>query len=143
MANTNYYERKILIPKENEEIFKQKNNLNTIEKIGLEAILIDFIKQHEEIEFGEIYTNIEPYTRYNENSIDILDGYQDTYIFECYAISEIWMTENGIPMLSAIDLTNYLGDEKEFYEENSGDFYTLIDHFDIYCDFESVTFRLD
>ena len=132
------------IPTENESIFEsdRKSNLNLVEKLGLEAILADFIKDYEEETLGEFCAkDIKNYIRYNENGVDILDGITDTYIFDHYAIGEIWMTNNGCILMSAVDLDRYTGDEPERFEDS--DIYERPTMFDIWSDFEPVLFRLD
>ena len=102
MNINNVYSRSYLLPEDCHSNFEpyRKRSLNTIELIGLEAILIAFVQQYEEAMLGEVYTkNLSSFTRYNDDSVDILDGVYDTYIFDNYAIGSIWMTDNGIPML--------------------------------------------
>ena len=117
--------------------------LTTIEKRGLEAVLRDFIAEYEEETQGEAYTNIENYTRYNEKSVDILDGYFDTYLFDNYAICEIYATERGCIILDCVDLDKYTGEDKEDFTQYEGDYYEIIEKFDIFSDFETAKFRLD
>lgn len=128
----NVYERRHLIPQENESCFKQKLNLNTIEHVGLEAIATEFIAQYEIESFGEIdcarRADLRDYMRWNENSIDILDGMYDTYEFDGYLFGEVWMTENGIPMLTAYEIPEGC----ENWEDH-----------DFIYDFVAVYFRLD
>ena len=144
MANTNYYENLFVISKDCEKNFEPfKKELSTIEKIGLEAILVDLVKQYEECELGEVFTNIEPYVRYNVDGVDILDGYNDTYIFNQYAIGDLKLTSNNIPIMIVADLDNYIGDNKEEYEKYKGDYLELIDRFDIWCDFDTRYIRFD
>lgn len=140
----NYYSDKFIIDKDKENIFEndRKTDLSLIEKIGLEAILNDFVKEYEEESFGQAH-DIKDYIRWNEDGVDILDGVTDTYIFDHYAISEVWVTNNGCIMLSAIDLDNFTNedeDEQERFERS--DIYDRPNSFDLYCDFESVLFRL-
>lgn len=144
MANTNYYENLFIISKDCEKNFEPfKKELSTIEKIGLEAVLVDFIKQYEESELGEVYTNIEPYVRYNQNSVDILDGYNDTFIFQNYAIGDLKLTDNDIVIMIVADLDNYIGDDKELFEQYKGDYYELVDRCDVWCDFDTRYIRFD
>ena len=144
MANTNYYENLFVISKDCEKNFEPfKQELTTIEKIGLEAVLVDFVNQYEQCEFGENYTNIEPYVRYNKDSVDILDGYSDTYNFNNYAIGEMKLTSNGIAIMIVADLDNYIGDDKELFEQYKGDYQELIDRFDVWCEFETRYIRFD
>ena len=133
-----------MIPKENEEIFNndRKRDLSTLEKIGLEAILADFVKDYEEETEGDFYSkDIKNYIRYNSDSVDFLDGYTDTYIFNQYAIGEVWTTKNGCIMMTAADLEAYTGDEPERFEES--DIYERPNKFDLWCDFDTVLFRLN
>ena len=126
------YERRFLIPQENESMFKQKLNLNTIEHVGLEAIATEFIVQYEIENFGEVEDgrreDLRKYMRWNENSVDILDGMYDTYEFDGYLFGEVWMTENGIPMLTAYEIPEGC----ENWEDS-----------DFVGDFTAVYFRLD
>jgi len=126
------YERRHLIPQENESCFKPKQNLNTIEHIGLEAIATEFIIQYEIENFGEVSNgrreDLRQYMRWNENSVDILDGYYNTYEFDGYLFGEVWMTENGIPMLTA----HKIPEGCENWEDA-----------DFVGDFTAVYFRLD
>ena len=122
---------------------ERKQNLTTLEKIGLEKVLCDFVKDYEETVYGETYGDLSQYTRYNESSVDILDGVTDTYIFDHYAINEIWVTNYGGVILSTVDLEQYIGDEPERYEEEKDDIFSLPNNFDIWSDFEEVLFKLN
>lgn len=139
----NYYSNLFIIPEENEAIFNndRKHNLTTIEKIGLESVLSDFVKEYEESVFGETYGDIKEYTRYNEDSVDILDGYTDTYIFDHYAIGSVWTTNNGCIVMEAADLDDYEGDDMEAFEDS--DLYDRPNNFDIWSDFKQVLIRLN
>ena len=138
----NYYSNKIMIPEENKAIFEnnRKQELTTLEKIGLEAILDDFVTEYETDTIGEAHS-IKDYIRYNEDSVDILDGCTDTYIFDHYAIGDVWTTENGCILMTAVDLEAYTGDDPERFE--SSDLYELPYNFDLWSDFDTVLFRLD
>ena len=71
----NVFERRHIIPEDCYKHFHRKEKLNNIELIGLEAVLIAFIHQYEEEEYGEVYCkNMIEYTHYNEDSVDIWDG---------------------------------------------------------------------
>ena len=138
------YNSLFIIPEENESIFEndRKTELTTLEKIGLEAILADFVQDYEEETSGEIYSHdIKNYIRYNSDSVDFLDGITDTYIFDNYAIGEVWTTKNGCIVMSAVDLEQYTGDEREKFEES--DIYERPNKFDIWSDFKPVLFRLN
>lgn len=106
LANT--YESRYLLPKEAHINFEphRKTELSPIEKVGLEAILVEFMRQYELEVQGEACSVdfLRGYTRWNEDNIDILDGCYDTFIFDEYAISCIWMTDNGIPVLECYHL---------------------------------------
>ena len=114
------YENKHIIPKENESCFHQKENLNTIELVGLEAIAVEFLIQYEYScgieELDHRIETIRNYMRWNENSIDILDGCYDTYEFDGYLFGDIWMTENGIPILTAYVIPEDLEDDWEDHD---------------------------
>lgn len=141
----NYYSDKFIIDKDKENIFEndRKTDLSLVEKIGLEAILNDFVKEYEE-EQGLGSNGIKDYIRWNEDGVDIFDGVTDTYIFDHYAISEVWVTNNGCIMLSAQDLDEFLSeDEDEIERFEDSDIYERPNKFDLYCDFASVLFRLD
>ena len=100
------YDRKHLIPVEHESNFHRKTELNMIEKIGLEAIAVEFMAQYEKELTGE-EANIpflRGFIRWNADNVDILDGYHDTYEFDGYLFGELWMTENGIPMMTAFEI---------------------------------------
>lgn len=50
MANANYYNNLFVISKDCEKNFEPfKKELSAIEKIGLEAILVDFVNQYEDV----------------------------------------------------------------------------------------------
>lgn len=141
----NYYSDKFIIDKDKENIFEndRKTDLSLVEKIGLEAILNDFVKEYEEESFGQAH-DIKDYIRWNSDGVDIFDGVTDTYIFDHYAISEVWVTNNGCIMLSAQDLDEFLSeDEDEIERFEDSDIYERPNKFDLYCDFASVLFRLD
>lgn len=127
------FSNRYLIPEDCHDNFKRKQNLNSIELLGLEAILVALIHQYEEEAYGEVYSKIiTDFTRYNSDCVDILDGVYDTYIFDNYAVGEIWMTENGIPMLSC-----YLLESEEY-----DDPYDIVQNTDWMSDCKHVLFRL-
>lgn len=135
MNINNIYASRYLIPEEYHEKFEanQKHHLNHIELLGLEAVLVAFIQQFEEEAYGEVYSkNIADFTRYNEDNVDILDGCYDTYIFDNYAVSDIWMTDNGIPMLSCYRL------EHDEYDDP----FEIAQNIDWMTECEYVLFRL-
>lgn len=132
------YERLLVIDRENEDIFTnaRKKELNNVEKAGLEIMLADFIASYEEEVFGEIYsTNIRDIIRWNENSVDFLDGYYDTYVFDNYAIGSMWMLTNGVVVLEIADL-NTIGSEDETPEEK-------VANYDIWYDCDVRLARID
>lgn len=132
------YERLLVIEKGNEDIFTNniKKELNNVEKAGLEIMLADFIASYEEEVFGEIYsTNIRDIIRWNENSVDILDGYYNTYIFDNYAIGSMWMLTNGVVVLEIADLDT-IGSEDETPEEK-------VANYDIWSDCDVRLARID
>jgi hypothetical protein len=142
----NYYTNIFKLDEDRREFFEaeKKRNLSTVEKIGLEAILADFVEEYEQEQFGETYGNIKNYIRYNADSVDILDGYTDTYIFDHYAIGSVWMTENGCIMMDAVDLDEYTGDDEEEQEEfDDADMMERPNKFDIWSDCAPVLFRLN
>lgn len=115
----------------------RKYDLNTVEMIGLETILCMFVEQHQDTEYGEIgFTDLRNYTRWDSKagSIDIIDGCDDTYIFENYAIEEIWMTKNGCIVLSCYQL-----EETEEYDDP----WDIVRNTDWQSDCKNVLFRLD
>ena len=134
--NMNYiYENRHLIPDEHVDHFEKhrKQKLNMVEKIGLEAILCEFVRQYEEEEFGCYCNNFRDYTRWCESSIDILDGFYDTYIFGNYAIAEIWIAYDSCIMLSCYELESDEYDDPEDIVRNT----------DWQFDCKPVLFRLD
>lgn len=127
------YENKFLIPHENESCFSRKHNLSDIERVGLEAIAVEFIAQYEEEMMGEPATaqrrsDIRDVVRWNDDSVDLLDGVYDTYEFDGYLFGSVWSTENGIPMLTAAKIP----DDCEDWEP-----------YDVWSEFECVYFRLN
>lgn len=103
------YKNRYLIPVECEGNFHPKKELNTIEHIGLEAIALEFLDQYEAEELGEGMNAerrelVRSVLRWCEGCVDILDGYFDTYEFNGYLFGSVWMTENGIPMLTAYEI---------------------------------------
>lgn len=125
------YERRHLIPKEFEENFQRKENLNNLEKLALEAILTEFMYQHQLSEFGEAFSDHETLrglVRWNSCCVDLLDGCYDTYEFDGYLIGDLWVTENGIPMLTAYEIPEGCEDWTDF---------------DFACEFDARLFRLD
>lgn len=100
------YENYHIIPADCESNFVPKAELNTIEKVGLEAIAVEFMYQHECSAFGlgSDHERIRSFIRWNESSVDILDGFYDTYEFDGFLIGSFWMTENGIPMMTAFEI---------------------------------------
>lgn len=132
----NIYSNRHLIPEANHDMFEKhrKPELNQIELVGLEAVLAAFIQQYEEEAYGEVYSkNITDYIRYIGDCVDILDGVHDTYIFDNYAIGHVWMTDNGIPMLSCFLL------ESNEYDDP----YEIVCNTDWMIECKHVLFRLD
>lgn len=134
--NTSYiYENRHLLSEEALKNFRpyRKTDLSTVEYLGLEAVLCMFVEQYESEVLGESCTKMADYTRWNKDSIDILDGCYDTYIFDNYAIDEIWMTDNGCILLDCYDLTH----------PDYDDPFEVVDNIDWHCECKPVTFRLD
>lgn len=126
------YENRYLIPVECEGNFRQKKELSTVERIGLEAIALEFLNQYELEAYGEEMSarrrqDMRDLLRWNESSIDILDGCYDTYEFDGYLFGEVWITENSIPMLTAYEIP----EDCEDWQEQ-----------DWLCDFTARIFRL-
>lgn len=117
----------------------KKKDLNLVEHIGLETILIDFIHDYECETFGGSDCNAElaNYIRWNATSVDLLDGVTDTYVFDHYAIGELWMTNNGNVVLTAFDLGTADVDDGD-----DVDFYQLTLDSDIVSSCETVFFLL-
>ena len=84
----------------------RKSVLNEVDEYGLKYILQAFIKNYEENIFGEAYTDISNYTRFSTDNVNILDGYNNTYVFDGYAIDCIWMTDNGCVILECREIGN-------------------------------------
>lgn len=129
MRIENAYFKKYRIPPKYEGSFIRKGNLNTIEKVGLEAIAVEFMVQHaaEEYGFDMQREDARNFIRWLADGVDILDGCYDTYEFGGYLISSFWMTENGIPMLTAYEIPEGV---EEWQDED-------------YMTFPTVYFRLD
>ena len=130
MRIENVYNNRWLIPEECEDSFQPKRILSTIEKIGLAAIATEFIYQHGVEEYGfeeRKHEEIRGFIRWNSDTVDILDGCYDTYEFDGYLISSFWMTDNGIPMLTAYEIPEGVEDWQE----------------EDYTEFPAVYFRLD
>lgn len=144
-----YYTNKFLLDTSKENKYRwfetdRKKELNQIEKIGLEHVLQDFITEYEEDNFGEVYTNIIDYTRWNTNSVDILDGYSDTYIFDTYAIECIYCTNNGIILLECSDLETFNGEDEEEKERFfDTDILDRVSGFDRFENCDTAIFRLN
>lgn len=111
----------------------RKQKLSMVEKIGLEAVLCEFAKQYEEETYGGPTLELRDYTRWLESSIDILDGIYDTYTFDDYAISEIWIAYDDCIMLSCYELKH------PDYE----DVYDILNYTDWQSECKPVLFRLD
>lgn len=113
---------------------RRKKHLSRIELMGLEAILVAFIEEYEQETYGVVCSkNVADYTRYNDDSVDILDGAFDTYIFDVYAIDSIWMTDTDIPILSCYKL------ESDEYDDP----FEVVRFTDWMTECEHVLFRLD
>ena len=122
------------IPQEFASSFVRKDKLNQLELIALEAILCKFIQQYEEEELGEVYSNDADLSTYwHADGVSILDGVCDTYIFNDYAIADIWCTEAGCVLLSCYHLQH---DEYDDPEE-------VVRCIDWQSECEEVLFRLD
>ena len=139
MNMSSIYTERHLIPEKYEAEFlnDRKYDLNTVEMVGLEAVLCRFVEQHQDTEYGEIsFTDMRGYTRWDSKAgrIDILDGCYDTYIFENYAIAEIWMTTSGCIMLTCYQL-----EETEEYDDP----WDIVQNTDWQSDCKAVLFRLD
>jgi len=101
----------LVIPEQNWSIFDDdhKTDLNRVEKLGLEAVLADFVSEYEKDVLGDACDSIKSYIRWNDDGVDILDGIIDTYVFYNYAIGSVWMTSNGCILIDAVDLEVYDG----------------------------------
>lgn len=126
------YERRYLVPEEHESNFPKKQKLSDIERVGLEAIAVEFIAQYETESFGEETTaerraELRDLIRWNESNVDILDGYYDTYEFDGYLFGEVWSTENGIPMLTAWEIPEDCEDwtERDYMDEFKAVYFRL------------------
>ena len=122
------------IPQEFVPNFRRKDKLNQLELIALEALLFNFIQQYEEESFGEVYTtadNLFPYR--HVDGISILDGRQDTYMFNDYAIGDIWCTDEGCVLLTCYHL------QHDDYD-NPDD---VVRYTDWQSECQKVVFRLD
>ena len=130
------YSNYFVISKENEENFTKdkKTNLSTLEKVGLETILDDFVKDYEDTVFGESHS-IKDYIRYNDDNVDILDGVTDTYIFDNYAIGEVWTTTGGCILMTVADLDTAGEKDEDIFEKPS--------KYDIWSEAETRLIRLD
>lgn len=82
----------------------RKSVLNEVDEYGLKYILQAFIKNYEKCNFSEAYTDITRYTRFSSDKVDILDGYNNTYVFDGFAIDSIWMTNNGCVILECREI---------------------------------------
>lgn len=138
MNMSTLYENKHEVSKEHEQRFydRQKKKLSTLEHIGLEAILCEFVKQYEQESLGfsgDECCELINYTRWNEDSVDILDGVYDTYVFDNYAIGTIWAAYESCIMLTCFKL------EHKDYDDP----YDILQNVDWLNECESVLFRLD
>lgn len=129
MNMNNLYENMYIIPKKSMKNFIPKKHLSFLECVGLESILVTFLMQYEEENFGINESNreneIRGYTRYCEDSVSILDGVYDTYEFNGFLFDKIWTTENGCIMISAYKIPenhiddwqdcDFISDFEEFY----------------------------
>ena len=129
------YEHRHRLPLEAAQRFERdrKTDINVVEHIGLEAILCLFVEQYELETYGETYAKLSDYTRWTESGVDILDGYYDTYLFDDYAISEIWMTNTGCVLLDCYELKHPEYDDP----------YDVMRNIDWQSECTPVTFRLD
>lgn len=127
------YENMYELPSENKHFFTPKAKLTDLERIGLESIAVELLAQYEELEFGEPATrgrrgDLRDYIRWNDDNVDILDGVYNTYELNGFLFGCIWVTENGIPMLTAYRIP----EDCEDWENH-----------DFMDEFEEVYFRLD
>ncbi len=134
ITQTNFYYLAIVAGKTK----TKKQNCLSVKEYEEEILGLDFNPER----------TIKDFTRWNKNSIDILDGCHDTYIFDNYAISKIYCTNNGIVLLDCIDLYSFVGDDEEEKERHrtladGGDFFEIVNSFYAWCDFDTVTFRLN
>lgn len=99
------YQDSTRLPKECWDNFDRDRNkdLNIAELYGLRCILSAFVNDYESSCYGKSFTHIEDVTRFNKDSIDILDGCYDTYVFDRCAIGCIWMTNGGAILLDCYD----------------------------------------
>ena len=137
MNLSSIYENRHLIPEEHMKHFEdhRKYNLSLVEMIGLEAVLCEFVKQYEEAEYGCFCSSFRDYTRWDSKAgmIDLLDGIYDTYVFNNYAISEIWIAYEDCIMLSCYELQSDEYDDPEDIVANT----------DWQSECKPVLFRLD
>lgn len=128
------YENLHIIPEEYEEdrLSHRKKDLNMIERVGLQEIALSFIEDYETQMMGESMTasrrqDIRDVLRWCTSAVDILDGFYDTYEFDGYLFGEVWMTNNGIPMLTAWEIPEDCEDwmECDFRSEFKGRIFRL------------------
>lgn len=102
------YQTRHRIPEECWNNFDRDRNksLNIAELYGLKCILSAFVKDYESSCYGENFTHIKDVTRFNNDSIDILDGCYNTYVFDRCAIECIWMTNAGAILLDCYDVSS-------------------------------------
>lgn len=106
-----FYENRYLLEPEYEENFipYRKLNLSTIEKVGLQEIAVEFLCQYLTEITGEPVTSqtrqeIRDTIRWNDDNVDILDGVYNTFEFDDFLFGSLWMTDNGILILTAYEL---------------------------------------
>lgn len=133
------YEKRYLLKPEYESNFEphRKKNLSMIEKVGLQEIAVEFLCQYLIEITGEPVTSktrqeIRDTIRWNDDNVDILDGVYDTFEFDGFLFGSLWMTDNGIPMLTAYELPEACINGEEEWTD-----------YDWYSDFTPRLFRLN
>lgn len=116
----------------------RKRQLSTVEKMGLEYILGDFMKAvcRRDYDFSmddDVFDEIV----WHDDCVSILNGTNDTFVFGNYAVDEVWCTYGGSILLTAYDLTTAPDTDKHCYDP-----YQVTENYDLLSACKTVCFFL-
>lgn len=88
--------------------FKFKTNINSVEFCGLQYILLQLLDEYNMEQLGQYdkgacFEVIERYTTHRGDCLDVLDGVRDILFISGYAISSMYLTENGIVVMECVE----------------------------------------
>lgn len=104
--------------------FQVKSEINSVEFCGLQYILLQLLEEYNFKQLGQYdkegcFEVIERYTTHRGDRLDILDGVHNILFISGYAISSMYLTENGIVIMECVETDDdYIPIEDSTYYVN-------------------------